>query len=166
MTTPDLTESADPPADAALRAQVRQLADRAEVVAVLDQYVRHLDYDRGSDAWLDVVFTQDAEVTLPMARYRGLAGLREFQAMARTTFERTHHLSSNHQVALHGDRAVVTGHLTAVHVWRAADPGDHFAIGGHYDAEVVRTVAGWRIGHFVFDLVWRSGRPPAGDVGG
>jgi hypothetical protein len=139
--------------------------DRAEITALCDRYVANLDRSRHDDSWLPAVFTEDAVVTFPMGVYRGLGGLRDFQQMARTTFERTHHMSTNHDITIDGDRATIRAHLTAVHVRQAADPAGHFSIGGHYDADAVRTPVGWRFERFTFDLVWTSGAAPVADPG-
>ncbi|MFH9085583.1 nuclear transport factor 2 family protein [Streptomyces sp. NPDC017673] len=149
----------------ALRGQVRLLADRAELTALADRYLAHLDRDRHRDDWFDSVFTEDAHLVFPMGEYRGTAGLAEFQQLARTTFERTHHQGTNYAVDVDGDRALIRAHLTAVHVRRAAEPGAHFDIGGHYEAEAVRTPDGWRLRRFVFDLVWHAGSGPLTERG-
>ena len=65
--------------------------------------------------------------------------------MSRRTFARTHHISSNYDIQLDGDHARVRVHLTAVHVPLRDEPARHFVIGGHYEAEAVRTEPGWRI---------------------
>lgn len=143
-----------------LRAEVKMLRDRAQIVEVCDRYVMHLDKNRGRDDWFGSVFTEDVHLTFPMGEYKGMEGLAQFQEMARSTFERTHHIASNYDIALDGDRAQVRAHLAAVHVRRSGEPGTHFDIGGHYEAETVRTAAGWRIRRFVFDLVWNSGQGP------
>jgi hypothetical protein len=52
--------------------------------------------------------------------------------------------------------------MTAVHVRKRTEPGTHFAIGGHYEAEAVRTDRGWRIRLLMFDLVWHAGERPTG----
>ncbi|MFD7527325.1 MULTISPECIES: nuclear transport factor 2 family protein [unclassified Streptomyces] len=150
---------------AALRAELRDLRDRAELTALGDRYVTHLDRDRHRDDWFGSVFTDDVHLTFPMGEYKGTAGLAEFQALARTTFERTHHTASNHTVDLDGDRARIRAHLTAVHVRTATEPGTHFTIGGHYEAAAVRTADGWRINRFVFDPVWHEGQGPQGAPG-
>ncbi|MEU1185465.1 nuclear transport factor 2 family protein [Streptomyces sp. NPDC005820] len=149
----------DTTALAALTTQVRLLSDRAAIAELCDRYVRHLDKDRHNDDWFDAVFTDDVHLTFPMGEYKGVEGLADFQRMARTTFERTHHIGSNYTIELDGDRAGVRAHLTAVHVKRGEEPTAHFDIGGHYEAEAVRTPAGWRIRRFVFDLVWSAGDP-------
>jgi hypothetical protein len=146
---------------AAMGIRLRVLTDRAEVSELCDRYVLHLDKDRDNDDWLASVFTEDAHLIFPMGEYKGLDGLAAFQRMARDTFSRTHHLSSNYVIRMDGDRAEVRAHLMAVHVRERAEPGVHFDIGGHYEAEAVRTPAGWRLRRFVFDLVWHAGQRPA-----
>ncbi|WP_369147315.1 nuclear transport factor 2 family protein [Streptomyces sp. R44] len=145
---------------AELRATVRTLSDRAEIAAVCERYAMHLDRDRGNDDWFGQVFTDDVHLVFPMGEYKGMEGLAAFQQMARTTFARTHHLTGAYAIDLDGDEARVRAHLTAFHVREPAEPSAHFAIGGHYDAHVVRTPAGWRIRSFVFDLVWNAGEAP------
>ncbi|MER5208676.1 nuclear transport factor 2 family protein [Streptomyces sp. NPDC002825] len=145
---------------AALRTQVRLLSDRAEIAELCDRYVMHLDKNRGNDTWFGSVFTDDVHLTFPMGEYKGMEGLAAFQQMARTTFERTHHIGSNYTVELDGDRAGIRAHLTAVHVRKGEEPAAHFDIGGHYEAEAVRTADGWRIRRFTFDLVWNAGQGP------
>lgn len=140
--------------------QLRLLNDRLELTQLCDRYVHHLDKDRGNDAWLDRIFTEDVHLSFPFGEFKGLEGLADFQQMARTTFARTHHISANHTVDLDGDEARVAAHLTAVHVRRSDVPAADFTIGGHYEAEARRTPHGWRIHRFVFDLVWQSGDAP------
>ncbi|HEY3610284.1 MAG TPA: nuclear transport factor 2 family protein [Pseudonocardiaceae bacterium] len=141
---------------ATLRTELKDLTDRAEITRLCDRYTHNLDLNRDNDAWLDSVFTEDAYLIFPMGEYRGMDGLKQFQDMARKTFETTHHISSNYDINLAGDRAEVTAHLQAIHVHRTDDPETHFGIGGHYTAETVRTEDGWRIRKFNFTLVWRA----------
>lgn len=150
-----------PTDDSDMRAQVRTLTDRAELAALCDGYVAHLDHSRDSDTWFSEIFTEDVHLVYPMGEYKGHAGVAEFQVMARSTFARTHHMAANYRFDLDGDRAGVRAHLTASHLPDPEDPATRFAIGGHFEAEAVRTEAGWRIREFVFDLVWRVGPTPA-----
>jgi hypothetical protein len=165
MTTPEEpTPHGEADELAALRRQVRELGDRADITEVCDRYVNHLDVSRHDDTWFGSVFTEDVHLTFPFGEYKGFEGLGAFQQMAGTTFERTHHIASNHTIDLYpeGDenRARVRAHLMAVHVRRREEPGAHFDIGGHYEAEMVRTPVGWRIRRFTFDLVWNAGQAP------
>jgi SnoaL-like domain len=141
--------------------QLQVLIDRAEIAQLCDRYAMHLDRDRDNDDWLSSVFTDDARLVFPTGEYQGMAGLIEFQQMGRENFESSHHISANHYIELEGDRALVRGHLIAVHVRRRAEPGRHFDIGGHYDAEAVRTPDGWRFRSFDFALAWIDGEVPA-----
>jgi SnoaL-like domain len=149
-------------ATAFLQDQVRILTDRAEIARLCDRYVLHLDQDRDNDDWLGSVFTDDVRMAFPFGTYEGITGLTEFQQMARTAFARTHHISSNYDITLDGDNARVRAHLMAVHVPRIEEPATHFSIGGHYEAQAVRTDAGWRIRGFHFDIVWTAGEGPGG----
>jgi hypothetical protein len=146
---------------ATLRDQIQELSDRAEITQLCDQYVMHLDRDRDNDAWLSSVFTDDARIVLPTGEYQGMGGLIKFQQLARENFASSLHISANHCIELDGDRAQVRVHLIAVHVRRREEPGTHFDVGGHYDAEAVRTPVGWRLRRFIFDLTWTGGEVPA-----
>ncbi|MDT0266123.1 nuclear transport factor 2 family protein [Streptomyces sp. DSM 44915] len=164
---PGTVADAEPAADdsllahvAALRAEVAALRDRADVAALCDRYVGYLDHGRDRDDWFGAVFTEDARLTFPFGAYEGFAGLAAFQSMARTTFERTHHIGGTNEIVVDGDRARVRGVVLAVHLRRGDEPDSHFQIGGHFRAEAVRTPAGWRLSGFFFDLVWRAGEPP------
>lgn len=147
---------------AEIGARLRTLSDRWEITALCDRYARALDLGRHDDSWFDTVFTPDVELTFPMGTYAGAAGLSRFQEMSRGVFDGTFHLGGNYDIAVDGDQGQVHAHLMAVHVPDKDEPDRHFAIGGHYQAAVVRSAAGWRISRFVFDLVWRAGDPPAG----
>jgi hypothetical protein len=146
-------------------AALRDLTDRLDLDRLCTQYVLHLDRDHDDDSWLPEVFTPDAVLTFPMGRFRGLAGLVGFQDMVRANFARTHHVSSNHDVRPDGDRARLRAHLVARHVPRAEDPTSHYDLGGHYEAEAVRTPDGWRISRLDFDVVWTTGEPPSRPAG-
>ncbi|NED04935.1 nuclear transport factor 2 family protein [Streptomyces sp. SID6648] len=152
-TAPDLAD---------LSRRLEALTDRVELTELCDRFVRHLDQDRHSDHWLDSVFITDTHLTFPMGEFKGREGQVAFLETARKNFERTHHLSSNYDIRLDGDSARVTAHLVAVHLRRSAEPNSHFSIGGHYEAEAVRTADGWRLRTLAFDLVWNAGDPPAG----
>jgi len=151
---------------AELRDEVRQLRDRADVAALCDRYAMLLDRHRGETDWLDSVFTEDALVVFPFGEFEGRPELERFQKMTGATFERSHHLSGNYTIELDGDHARVRGHLQAFHVKRREEPGTHYSVGGHYEAETVRTAAGWRIRHFDFALTWNAGEPPGGPAAG
>jgi hypothetical protein len=155
------------PADelAALHREVRALTDRAAISALVDQYMIALDTadERGlDDAWYGSIFTGDVLLDFPIGGYAGLSGLAEHQVKAKRKWARTHHLSGNHIIALDGDRATVRAQIVATHVNHgAARPEALFDIGGHYEADAVRTDAGWRLCRLAFHLGWSAGELPA-----
>jgi hypothetical protein len=82
------------------------------------------------------------------ARVRGLAGLR------------TQHVSTNHLVAVDGDRAECTSAFLIHRVDPAAPAGrDTFDTVGHYTHGLIRTPEGWRIDRIVQRVLWSRGEP-------
>ena len=57
-------------------------------------------------------------------------------------YRATHHISTNHRIAIAGDEATSRSYLQAVHVTSA--PTDHWTAGGWYDCRYLRTAAGWK----------------------
>ena len=155
---------------AALRREVARLRDRAEIEELIDRYTVLLDTqdDHGFDrTWPATVFTDDVRLSFPIGSHQGIGGAAEFHYRAKQRFDRTLHLSSNHQVRLDGDRARVRCHLIATHVHHpsASAPdriGPLFDIGGHYLGEAVRTERGWRFREWGFHLSWAEGPGPDG----
>lgn len=78
-----------------------------------------------------------------------LQGLRKFSA--------THHISTNHQIAINGDMASSRSYLQAVHV--GDSPFDHWDAGGWYDCEYRRTPKGWKFTKVKLTEVWLAGDP-------
>ncbi|MFI6041002.1 nuclear transport factor 2 family protein [Nocardia sp. NPDC051321] len=136
------------------RDRLAALLDKAELVELVDRYVHHLDFDRDNDAWLDTVFTEDAELIFPQGTFRGMDELREFQRVAYAKFPRSHHIGANHRVVFEDDTAAVTVHLIAVHIGAAAGPAGHTSFGGFGTATAIRTTMGWRIRRFAFTVAW------------
>ncbi len=68
----------------------------------------------------------------------------------------THHISTNHQIAIAGDEATSRSYLQAVHV--KSGPKDHWTAGGWYDCRYRRTSAGWKFTHVKLCSVWMSGQ--------
>ncbi|WP_410537965.1 nuclear transport factor 2 family protein [Streptomyces sp. KL2] len=148
--------------DAALRDQVRMLADRSEITALLDRYVVLLDTqdENGFDeTWPRRIFTEDVRLVFPIGEHHGLDGLSEFHYRAKRKFVRTHHLASNYLVDLDGDRAAFRFQMISTHV----HPGEKplFEVGGHYEGEAVRTDEGWRIRRWTYHVAWSTGPGPS-----
>lgn len=149
----------------ALRAQVRHLADRAEIAELIDRYITLLDTqdDHGfDDTWPRTVFTEDCRLEFPVGTVEGLHGAAGFHFDRKSRFARTHHLAANYGIRLDGDTARVRVHLVASHVHQddGPDPGGRFDIGGYSEGEAVRTPDGWRLRRWRFSLMWSDGAGP------
>jgi hypothetical protein len=168
----DLLDTVD-----ALRRQVAALTDRAAIGDLIDRFARDLDdftlAGRPFDtAWVRAYFTDDASVDYPVGAAQGAEAIAELidgQGMA--PFQRTHHVTTNYVLDLDADgdvdRADVRFNLIATHVHaedvrprRGDPPGAHFTVGDYYEAEVVRTPAGWRFHRHVLHVTWTEGQPP------
>ncbi|MCX6386165.1 MAG: nuclear transport factor 2 family protein [Solirubrobacterales bacterium] len=44
-----------------------------------------------------------------------------------------------------------------MHVFKGAEGGDHYLVGGHYVDRLVRTADGWRIAHRTLHATWMEG---------
>ncbi|MFF6782517.1 nuclear transport factor 2 family protein [Streptomyces sp. NPDC012510] len=148
---------------AALRAQLAELTDRAELRDLFDRYVVSLDLigerDYGDD-WFRTVFTDDARFSFPIGDHQGIEGFAAFQREARARWARTHHVTANHVVDIAGERAVLRAHQFATHVHPGSEPlGSHFDVGGYYEVGAVRTSRGWRFDDVAFHVVWAAGEP-------
>jgi len=155
---------------AALRREVRDLRDRAEISDLIGRYTVLLDtqdQDGFDGTWPASVFTDDVRLHFPIGVHEGIPGVAEFHYRAKLRFDRTIHLSSNHEVRLDGDRARVRCHMHATHVHHPSPQapdriGALFTIGGHGEGEAVRTPRGWRIREWGFHLAWADGPGPDG----
>jgi hypothetical protein len=123
------------------------MADRVELMELMHRYALAID----TAQWeaLREVFCADASVDFgSVGRYvEGASGVTGLEAIlgwfkaALAPFPDVLHFMSNHVIDLDGDRARVR---TYMHVM-------HMSMGGVYDAQAIRTPAGWRIRHFRLD---------------
>lgn len=129
-----------------------RLQDRSEIIDVLYRYGSILDdcdWNR-----LETCFVED--VVSVLAGAPPIEGYPALEAAVRTAlaaYDKTHHLISNAEVELDGDRARLRANLLANHVQK----GGNFVVGGVYREELVRTGDGWRISHHQLDAVWMGG---------
>lgn len=154
------SEVATPPA------QLDEVAQRAEIGALLDRYLLSLDENRIDDAWSRSIFTADVRIEFPVSHHEGVDGLATYHREALAKFERTQHLNSGAVIDLDGDRATVRANLISTHVLRSvpvppgADWASLFTTGTYVDGEARRTADGWRFRRLSFRLVWATGNPP------
>lgn len=66
----------------------------------------------------------------------------------------TQHLIANHSVTLDGDAATVATNVTATHV---PHDGEHWVVGGRYDARARIVDGRWRIAGLTLTVKWQTG---------
>jgi SnoaL-like domain len=150
--------------ETSLAARVDWLIDRALIGELLFSFARALD-TKDWQAYHDN-YTDDGYIELPDPQ--GAPGatfiLRKAEMLEKVPkslgrYRATHHMSCNHQIAIHGDGASSRSYLQAVHVTGA--PTDHWTAGGWYDCEYRRTPRGWKFTRVLLTAVWLAGAPGA-----
>lgn len=135
------------------------LADRLAIVDLLHRYATGLD----SKDWakLASVFTDDG-----VADYGALGGVNAGPAAivalcsgALGGLDASQHIIANEVIEVDGDRATARCYFQAQHVFKGAEGGDNFLVGGTYEDEIVRTPEGWRIKHRTLIPTWMDGNP-------
>jgi hypothetical protein len=152
---------------AAIREQLQALADRAAVRDLFDHYIITIDTHDAEihdDDYYRTIFTEDARLIFPVGSHSGAAGLSAFETAAKAKWRRTHHVTANCAVALNGDRATVRTHGIGAHVHLPETleqlgeaAGGVFVVGCSYQAEAVRTAAGWRFSELTLQVQWTAG---------
>lgn len=140
-----------------------EVADRLAIIEVTHRYCWALD----SRDWglLDDVFAADATAELRSPVLVGRDAIRDRISTAIETLDATHHMVTNHLVAIDGDRATCRCYLQSQHIRNAAIGGVNFIIAGWYEDELRRTADGWRVSFRRLVQVWTEGnidvvRPP------
>jgi hypothetical protein len=136
----------------------KSVRDELDIQRVIYDYAWACD--NGDWGLLKSVFTDDAY--LDYSSTRGPAGSRdEIVAWLEQSLSQVsviHHVVSNFQIDLDGDRARVRAmfhcsvRLPALH--------EMLVTGGYYDEELVRTTDGWKIQRLVEDNRWMQPDPP------
>ncbi|MCY4664066.1 MAG: nuclear transport factor 2 family protein [Acidimicrobiaceae bacterium] len=133
----------------------------ADYHAISDLAVRYCSaVDRRDWDLLAEVFLPDATVRLPPSV--AIRGSHEIVSRYRRGLERfdaTHHMVSNHEIAVDGDSARHTCLVHAQHVLHDAPGGSTYVIGGRSPDQMVRTRQGWRIAHRELAFIWTEGNP-------
>jgi len=136
---------------------LKEMADRRQIDDLLYRYAHALD---GRD-WnlLRTCFTDDA-----VADFLELGGVNEgadvivaFVSSALSGLDASQHIISTTLATVDGDSAQSTCYLQAQHVFKGAEGGDHYLVGGHYVDRLVRTADGWRIAHRTLHATWMEG---------
>lgn len=138
--------------------------DEADITRLLTRYAWCVDDKRWAD-WA-ACFTKDVVVRMPFAGHDGRAGLAEWGRAALESFAVTHHMSTNFEITVAGDRAVGRSKFQAVHVRSADHLDQHFTESGTYSWKFVRGGDGaWLIAECVLTPSWTSGVDDEGLAG-
>lgn len=131
------------------------MVDRLAIIDVTHRYCWALD----SRDWplLDQVFVPDATADLRAPVLEGRDAIRARIMRALEPLDASHHMVSNHLIAIIGDRATCRCYLQSQHVRNAAPGGANYVIAGRYEDELVRTAHGWRISFRRLVVVWTEG---------
>jgi ketosteroid isomerase-like protein len=140
--------------------ELQSVRDELDIQRVIHDYAWACD--NGDWGLLKSVFTDDAY--LDYSSTQGPAGTRDEvvawleQSLSQVAF--IHHIVSNFQIELGGDRADVRAlfHCSV----RLPGVDDMLVTGGYYQEELVRTVDGWKIHRLVEDNRWMQGPVPRG----
>lgn len=135
------------------------LLDRVEIVDLLNRYAMALD-DRDWQR-LATCFTPDAIAVYGpvLGRQEGFAAIERVCRGALEPLDSSHHIISNHEIAIDRDTARTRCYLHAQHTKAGTEGGDNFTIGGAYIDELVRTDGGWRIRRRELRILWQEGNP-------
>jgi ketosteroid isomerase-like protein len=143
-----------------------ELADRAEISALLSHYYAAIDDKQLDAAVVASTFTADGRLVNPAGTsLTGHSAIAAAQTTAFRRFKSTHHVTSDHLVAIEGDDARLRTNVTAMHLW-VDDQADrvslqsHFVAGGVFDGAASRTPQGWRFTELTLRISWRTGAMP------
>jgi len=141
--------------------QLQWLVDRAALGELLHSFAAALD--TRDYATYAGNFAQDGVLELPDPKRPGewivmqKAEMLEKVPTSIGRYSATHHISTNHQLHIEGDRASSRSYLQAVHV--QGSMREHWSAGGWYDCEYRRTPAGWQFTRVRLTAVWLEGQP-------
>jgi hypothetical protein len=147
-----------PEADTSHGEYIQTVMDRLEIYDLQTRYSMAIDagcYDDLDDLFLpDVVADYGA-----LGELRGVEAVKDACRDALEPLTVAQHVNANHWADLDGDTARA-GCYFRVHQHREGTPGgEHFAMGGRYDDDVVRTPDGWRIARRTLRVLWAEGNP-------
>ncbi|WP_052810181.1 nuclear transport factor 2 family protein [Streptomonospora alba] len=139
--------------DHELQRRMSVLADRAELTDLLSRHGRWLDEKRFHET--RAVFTEDAAVVVGSGAVTGAESVAALAQSSHGSYALTHHLTTNPQIEVDGDRAVLSAQQIAVFCREGDAP--EFVVGERYRMEAVRTRDGWRLSHVEGEPLWRVG---------
>lgn len=143
--------------DISVQGQPNALQDRASLIDVVCRFAVSIDRRRWDD--FASCFAERVEINTVRTGTWVSVGRDEIVATQRRVFESytaTQHLSTNHQVTIDGDRAIVVATLNATHYLEGAAGGDFHQQVGYYEYQLARENT-WRITGVEQFLHWQRG---------
>ena len=136
-----------------------QVSDQLEVSNLLTRYALGLD----SRDWelLASCFTDDgvADFGEMGGVHNGSDALVAFCRGVLSGLDASQHLVGSVSIECHGDEGSSVCYFQAQHVYKGAEGGDNYLVGGTYRDRLVRTGDGWRIAHRTLEASWFDGNP-------
>ena len=140
-----------------MTADLEALRDERAIIGVALRYARCVD-TRDLEGFL-ACFTEDALYGFAGAQVRGHRKIGWTVDAAGRFFSASQHQTTNFEVTLNGDEAVMRSCYVATQVWREPARDPLFMMGGVYDDALVRTADGWRICNRLLTNLWARGDP-------
>ena len=140
------------------RGSLQRLTDEQEIRDLARLYCTAVD--RRDWRLLGEIFVPDATVTVRSSSL--MTGTGEIVSRYRrglSKYDSTHHMVTNHEIAVEGDTALHSCLVHAQHVRPGAAGDSIFAIGGRYEDRLIRTPHGWRLRHRELVTLWSEGDP-------
>jgi len=135
----------------------QELADRAELTNLVAKQGYWLDEQRFDE--IGSVFAENASAHTPGGQALGLEAMAAQARRNHERFEHTQHVTTNIQIDLDGDHAVVRANQVATYVEHALHPTS--TVGTRVRYEAVRTPEGWRFSRFEINPLWSVTWPTA-----
>ena len=126
-----------------------------EIVSLTVKYCWALD-ERDWDS-LSEVFSSDAYAKYGVTEHKGIDSIIEKCQKALLPLDFSHHMVTNHVVALEGDEATCKCYFQAQHVRNYTPGGVNFIIAGKYEDELTRINGEWKISSCVLTKIWNEG---------
>jgi hypothetical protein len=131
------------------------IVDRLELTALVSTIGRTLDTTT-YDAFRDV-FTAEATIRTPGGEQQGIDRIIGQASANHDDYDVTQHLFGDVHVEVEGDRATVAANSIVTLVPDAEQRENHRTVGGRYEFDAIRTIAGWRFDRMAVTPLWSRG---------
>ncbi|MFD0362378.1 nuclear transport factor 2 family protein [Nocardia sp. GCM10030253] len=144
------------------RRELRELVDRNQITALVDQLGSALDAGRFDD--FRAIYTAEATAETPGGEVEGRDALIAQASRNHSDNLRIQHIISNVKIDMKGDTADVRANVIATFAPAATvaktAPEPQYTLGGVYRFDAVRTGEGWRLARVENTPTWSTGTRP------